>query len=86
MLTEIPATWLFIVALGLIATMFGLLATVLGWMGNKVYGKLDEMSKSMRKIEVDLHGKISDLDRRVTKVEVRCEVAMKGREAHAHEL
>ena len=60
-----------IVLMSLIATLFGLLIAVLGWMGNKVYGKISEMASSMHNIERDLHGRISDLDRRVTRVETR---------------
>lgn len=56
----------------LVATMFGLLVAVLGWIGNKIYTKLDEVAGTMHKIEGDLRGKIGDLDRRVTVVETRC--------------
>lgn len=58
-------------AAALVATLFGLLVTVLGWLGNKIYSKLEEMNTIMTKISTDLHGKISDLDRRVTRVEIR---------------
>ena len=60
------------VLMGLVAAMFGVLILISGWLGNKVYNKLDEMSKSMTSIEKDLHGKISDLDRRMVKVEAVC--------------
>jgi len=76
----IPPTWFFIVALALIAAMFGLLMTVLGWIFNKVYTKIDEIAQSLRAIEVDLHGKISDLDRRVAIVELRSDLAFRGKE------
>lgn len=57
--------------LAVTATFFGLLVAVFSWMGNKLYMKLSEMASTMHNIETDLHGKIADLDRRVTKVEVR---------------
>jgi len=76
----IPPTWLFIIALALIATMFGLLMSVFGWAANKVYVKVDEIAQSLRAIEVDLHGKISDLDRRVAIVELRSDLAFRGKE------
>ena len=66
-------TTLLVLASSLVATLFGLLVTLLGWLGNKIYSKLDDMSVTMTNISTDLHGKISDLDRRVTRVETRCE-------------
>lgn len=65
-------TLILTLASSLVATLFGLLVTLLGWLGNKIYTKLDDMSKTMSAISADLHGKISDLDRRVTRVETRC--------------
>jgi membrane protein implicated in regulation of membrane protease activity len=64
--------------LSLVATMFGLLVLVLGWMGSKVYDRLGEMAASMHNIESDLHGKIGALDRRVTRVEARVEISNGG--------
>jgi hypothetical protein len=60
------------IAASLVATLFGLLVTILGWLGNKIYSKLDEVADTMHSIEGDLRGKIGDLDRRVTVVETRC--------------
>lgn len=60
--------------LSLVSTMFGLLVLVLGWMGNKVYERLGDMAKSMRNIEADLHGRIGDLDRRMVRVEAKCQI------------
>lgn len=65
-------TQLLTLAAALVATLFGLLVAILGWMGNKIYNKLEELANSMHSIEGDLRGKIGDLDRRVTVVEVRC--------------
>lgn len=61
------------IASALVATLFGLLVAVLGWMGNKVYEKLSEMARLMSVIEKDLHGQISGIDRRVSYLEVKCE-------------
>ncbi len=54
------------ILLGLVATFFTLLIVMLGWIGNRINAKLDEVAISMHNIETDLHGRISDLDRRVT--------------------
>ena len=58
--------------LTVIVALFGVLTVIIGWMGNKLYIRLGLMAGTMRNIETDLHGKISDLDRRVTVVETRC--------------
>ena len=60
-------------AASLVATLFGLLVAVLGWLGNKIYSKLDEVSNAMHKIAGDLHEKLNELDRRVTRVETHVE-------------
>lgn len=65
------------ILLALVAAFFFLLVAMVGWMGNKLYMKLSEMSVSMHNIESDLHGRITDLDRRVTVVETK--LAKKGR-------
>jgi len=64
--------WVITVLLSLVAALFSILVLMLGWMGNKLYGKLDEMARAMHNIESDLHGRISNLDRRVTRVETKC--------------
>lgn len=61
------------ILLGLVATLFGLLVLILGWMGNKVYQKLDEMANTMRSIEDDLRDELLNLDRRVAVVETKSE-------------
>jgi hypothetical protein len=53
----------------LVATLFALLVTVLGWIGNKIYTKLDEVNQTMRQIEKDLGIRLHDIDRRLTKIE-----------------
>ena len=59
------------VLLSLTATFFALLVAVFSWMGNKLYSKLSEMARTMHNIESDLHGRITDLDRRVTRAETK---------------
>ena len=70
------------IAASLVATMFGLLISILGWMGNKVYSKMEEMGVTLHKIAGDLHQKIESLDRRITVVEVKQERRTKECEAH----
>ena len=65
-------------AASLVATLFGLLVAILGWLGNKIYSKLDEVSETMHRIAGDLHEKLNDLDRRVTKVEAHVETCRRG--------
>ena len=77
-------TQLLTLAASLVATLFGLLVTVLGWLGNKFYSKLDEISKNLIVMAGELHDRINGLDRqmqelinsidrRVTRVETQHE-------------
>ena len=59
------------ILLSLIAVLFAIVALMVGWMGNKLYSKLGEMARAMHNIESDLHGRISNLDRRVTITETK---------------
>ena len=69
-------------ALSLVATLFGLLTLILGWLGAKLYAKLDEMSKNLIIMASELHNKINGIDIRLTKVETRCDDA--GDSYHDH--
>lgn len=57
------------VAFSIIAVMFGLLTALLGWLGAKMYAKLDELTATVNRIAVDLHGRINGLETRITVVE-----------------
>lgn len=56
-------------ALALVAAMFGILVAILGWLGNKFYTKLDEISSNLVKMAGELHTRINSLDSRLIKVE-----------------
>ena len=71
-------TQLLTLAASLVATLFGLLVTIIGWLGNKFYVKLDEISKNIVEMAGELHERINGLDHRVTKVETRCEERRHG--------
>lgn len=71
-------TQLLAISASLVATLFGVLVTVLGWLGNKFYAKLDEISKNLVDMAGELHDRINGLDRRVTKVETRFEERRHG--------
>lgn len=62
-------TQILTMATTLVATLFALLVTVLGWIGNKIYTKLDEVNQTMRQIDKDLGIRLHEIDRRLTKVE-----------------
>ncbi len=66
-------TQLLTLAASLVATLFGLLVTVLGWLGNKFYSKLDEISGNLVKMAGELHERINGLDRRTTVLETKIE-------------
>ena len=58
-----------VVASSLVATLFGLLVAIIGWLGNKFYAKLDEISKNLIMMAGELHERINDIDRRLVRVE-----------------
>ena len=64
-------TFLVTILLALISVLFAVVVAMLGWMGNKLYNRLTEMASTMHGIESGLHGRITELDRRVTRVESR---------------
>lgn len=74
----IDSMWMLTIAGALVASVFGVLLAVLGWIGNKVYSKVEEIAKTMHQIAGDLHGKIGELDRRQTRTEALLE-------SHIHE-
>lgn len=57
------------IALSLVATLFGLLTLIVGWLGNKIFNKLDEVSKGITTVSAELHTRINGLDTRLTHVE-----------------
>ena len=63
------------VALVVVGTLFSLLMAIIGWMGNKIYNKLEDVEKQITAIEKELHEKILVLDRRVTRLEALTEGA-----------
>ena len=57
------------IATSLVAVFFGLLVAVLGWIGNKIYVSLENVSRCLRELEKDIGIRLSDMDRRVTRIE-----------------
>lgn len=57
------------IASSLVATLFALLILVLGWLGNKTYSKLDEISRNLVEMAGELHERINGIDRRVVRLE-----------------
>lgn len=62
-------TILLTIAASLVATLFGVLVAIIGWLGNKFYAKLDEISKNLVQMAGELHERINGLDRRLVRVE-----------------
>ncbi len=56
----------------LVAALFGLLATVVGWIGSRVIDKLDKVVEKLNEVAGELHERINGLDKRITIVETRC--------------
>lgn len=66
-------TQLLTIACMLVATLFGILVAIIGWLGNKFYTKLDEISKNLVTMAGELHDQINELDRRTTVLETKIE-------------
>lgn len=62
-------TILLTIAASLVATLFGVLVAIIGWLGNKFYAKLDEISKNLITMAGELHERINGIDRRLVRVE-----------------
>lgn len=68
-------------AIGAVGALLGALTGVLAWVGAQINARLTSLGVEMRatnetlgKIEKDLRGELTRLDRRVTRVEARCNV------------
>lgn len=57
----------------LVATLFGLLTTVIGWGAQKVINKLDLLYQKLEDETRSISERINGIDRRVTRLETRCE-------------
>ena len=71
--------------LGIIGSFWMILTGILGWIGIRIFNKLDSLSTQMTDINTGLqrqltdgdnilHGRINEIDRRVTRVETRCHI------------
>jgi len=79
----VSETQLLTIASSLVATLFGILIMVLGWLGNKTYSKLDEISRNLIVMASELHDRINGIDVRLTVVETRC-IDRRKAENHEH--
>lgn len=66
-------TQLLTVAASLVACMFGLLATVIGWMGSRAINALDAMKEKLNEVASELHQRINGIDTRLVRVETKLE-------------
>jgi membrane protein implicated in regulation of membrane protease activity len=55
-----------------VVILFGILMGLLSWLGTRLYNKLEEMSKSIQRIEGDLHERVTNIDKRLVAVESQC--------------
>lgn len=66
-------TQLLTVAASLVACMFGLLATVIGWIGSRAINALDSMKEKLNEVASELHQRINGVDTRLVRVETKLE-------------
>jgi len=71
--------------IGIIGSIVSILVGLLAWIGIRIFNKLDSLSAQMSEINTGLqrqlidgdnilHGRINEIDRRVTRVETRCSI------------
>ena len=61
------------IACSLVATLFGILVAIIGWGGSRVISKLEDVANKLNTMAVELHGRIIDIDVRVSVIETKCE-------------
>ena len=61
------------IACSLVATLFGILVAIIGWGGSRVISKLEDVANKLNTMAVELHGRINDIDVRVSVIETKCE-------------
>lgn len=59
------------IALSLVATLFGLLTVLMGWLGAKVIARLDAVVEKLNQVAGELHSRINGIDTRLTVVETK---------------
>lgn len=69
MVATMSDTQLLALAASLVATLFGLLTLVIGWVGSRVISQLDAMDVKQDEIKDDLHARITHIDKRLVRVE-----------------
>lgn len=57
------------IAASVAGALFAALISVMVWLGNKVYTKLDDVTEALSEVKDELHDRITKIDRRVTRVE-----------------
>lgn len=62
------------IAASLVATLFGILVLIVGWIGNKLYSKLDEMARALTQLGDTLHTRINAINTRLVRVETSCDI------------
>jgi len=80
----------------LIGSLFLLICTMIGWIGVRIFGKLDELGREQTEnykdfcsrldglyskvLEGDnaLHGRVTEMDRRLSRVEAHCSTVHHG--------
>lgn len=66
-------TQMLTLAAALVAAMFGLLTTVIGWMGNRAVNSIDQMKDKLNEVAGELHTRINGIDSRLVRVETKLE-------------
>ena len=55
--------------LSIIATMIGILVILIGWIGNRIFTRMDRMQDILRDSETHIHRRLDNHEHRITKAE-----------------
>lgn len=58
--------------LSIIAFLMAVLVAVVGWIGKRIFERMDSIQNLLRQAERDIHIRINDHETRLTRVEVEC--------------
>lgn len=67
-------TQMLTIAAALVASMFGLLTAVVGWVGSRAISSIDAMREKLSEVAGELHTRINGLENRVVKMETKLEI------------
>jgi len=67
--TSVTDVQLLTIAAMLVATLFGVLAAVIAWIGTRAIGQLEALGVKLDEVSADLHNRVTSIEGRLIRVE-----------------